>query len=72
MKGCFSVNNIAISHYLRDLRSLNRVLLSEEAYSADTLCPVMLLGVYEVRLASVLLPPYQSHLADSELQAHIQ
>ena len=71
MKDCCSADNVAISHYLRALRSLNRTLLSEEAYSADTLCAVMLLGVYEVRLASLLLSPHQSHLTDSKLQAYI-
>lgn len=48
MKESSSINNIAIKYYLRALRSLNRALEGLEAHSADTLCAVMLLGVYEV------------------------
>jgi hypothetical protein len=57
MKDSSSVNDVAVTYYLRALKSLKQALLSEEAYSSNTLCAVMLLGVYEVSLDSLYVSP---------------
>jgi hypothetical protein len=50
-----TVKDYDISKYIRALGSLSKTLSGKDAFSADTLCAVMLLGIYEVRILVYLI-----------------